>query len=288
MALIVAAEDDADVADLLTLALGRAGHTVHVVPTGQLALDLIAERRPDLVILDHQMPGITGLDVGRRLRADAATAGLPMLMLSAYAPDDADEVFDQVMHMPVSLWAVAEAARDLLATTGRHRQATPRPLTDPERLHSVSELLTDPDPLDDLDLTLIAANVAALTGAGAAAINLVLNDITLTLASTGLPDLLTEAGGIPIEWTPCGVVAGSNRAVVITDLAADPVFHGTPLTWAGGIRSYAGVPLHAPDGLVVGTLSVLDAAPIGFTTRTVRRLTMAAPELTRLLDRRRG
>lgn len=287
MALIVAAEDDADVADLLAATLGGEGHTVHVVPTGRRVLELIAERRPDLVILHHRVPGPAVLDVARRLRADQATAGLPMLMLSAGAPDAGREIFDRVLRLPLSPFAVVDAARDLLATAARRSSAGPA-VTDPARLAAVAGLLEHPHPLDDVRLMLAAANVAATAGARTAAISLVLNEAIVTLAGVGLPGPVAEAEGMPLEWTPCGEVTAGDRAVIVADLRDDPVHRNSPLTVRYGIRSYLGVPLRTSAGLVAGTLAVMDPAPIGFSARVVRRLTAVAPEIMRVIDRRRG
>src|SRR5690348_5903724 len=101
---------------MLTTTLSRAGHRVHRAGTGPRALRMVAQLHPDLLILDHSMPGMTGLDVALRLRADSVTATLPMLMFSAFAPDGAESVFDRVLHKPVPLRRVAEMAQDLLAT----------------------------------------------------------------------------------------------------------------------------------------------------------------------------
>ncbi|GIE94565.1 response regulator [Paractinoplanes rishiriensis] len=286
MAVIVAAEDDTDVADLLVTTLSRAGHVVHVAGTGPRALRMIAERHPDLVILDHNMPGMTGLDVARRLRADEATAALPMLMLSAAAPAAAADVFDQVMSMPVGLGAVADAARDLLAARDS-RVPVGRPLTDPERLSAVAALLGDPDPVDELTLTMLMSNVSEAAGCSAAACALVLNDAVLTLASVGLPDLLREAGGAPIEWSPAGITVGGDRPVLLGDMRADPVFRDSPMATLCGVRSYAAVPLHDDRGLAVGTLVVMDARPDRFTSATIRGLIATTPAIRRMLDRRR-
>jgi len=56
---------------------------VSVASNGQAALDLIARQRPDLVILDIIMPGMDGLEVCRRIRADPFLAKLPILFLTA-------------------------------------------------------------------------------------------------------------------------------------------------------------------------------------------------------------
>lgn len=286
MAVIVAAEDDADVADLLATTLSQAGHVVHVAGTGPRALQMVAERHPDLVILDHNMPGMTGLDVARRLRADEATAGLPMLMLSADAPADAEDVFDQVIQFPVVLRSVADAAGDLIAASPRRRPAG-RPLTDPARLHAVAALLGSPDPVDDLTLTMLMANVAEAAGCHTAVTKLALNDTLVVAAGVGLPDLILEAGGLPVEWSPCGVAVGGDRPVLMSDMHSDPIFRDTVMTTVCGVRSYAAVPLRTEDGLVVGVLAVMDPEPGKFGAGTVRGLINTAPAVMEVLNRRR-
>jgi CheY-like chemotaxis protein len=59
------------------------GHQAEHVESGSKALDYLSHRRPDLVILDVMMPGIDGLEVLRRMRADPGMADLPVIMFSA-------------------------------------------------------------------------------------------------------------------------------------------------------------------------------------------------------------
>lgn len=286
MAVIVAAEDDADVAGMLMTTLSRAGHTVHMAGTGPRALHMVAQFHPDLVILDHTMPGMTGLSVGRRLRADADTADLPLLMLSAAVPDEAPEVFNQVLHKPVPLRRVADAAGALLSASRPH-PVPGRSLTDPERLSAVAALLGDPDPVDELDLAMLVANIAETIGVRTAAAKLVLNDAVLTLASVGLPDLVVEAGGMPVEWTPSAVTAGTDRPVVSPDLRADPVYRDIAMATICGIRSYASVPLHDRNGFVIGVLAAMDPEPGRLPGDVAEVLNAAAPAVMDLVDRRR-
>ncbi|MET0422835.1 MAG: GAF domain-containing protein [Actinoplanes sp.] len=184
--------------------------------------------------------------------------------------------------MTVILTGDDAARRQVTATV-----AAPRPLTDAARLRAVAGLLTDPNPLDDMDLTLLVAEVARSAGAQTVMVSLMLNDAAVTIAAAGLPEPLAEGGGLPVEWTPCGVVAGSDRPVAIGDLATDPVYRDTPLTLAFGLRAYAGVPLHNGCGLVVGTLAVLDSRPHAFGLPLLDRLTLDADNFTALLERRR-
>lgn len=89
MAVIVVAEDDPDLRELVTLILGQAGHEVVGVGQGDAALAACRERRPAVAVLDIAMPGdLDGLAVTRALRADPATADLPVLLLTARARAD--------------------------------------------------------------------------------------------------------------------------------------------------------------------------------------------------------
>jgi len=82
MACIVIADDDVDVAAFITYSFEAAGHRVHTALDGPGALELVRRHGPDLVVLDHSMPGMTGLEVAAALRADASTAHLPILMIT--------------------------------------------------------------------------------------------------------------------------------------------------------------------------------------------------------------
>jgi DNA-binding response OmpR family regulator len=81
--LVLVADDDDDIRDLVAFRLDRAGYEVLRAGDGQEALDLAREHRPDLAVLDVMMPKLTGYDVTRELRADAATSRIPVILLTA-------------------------------------------------------------------------------------------------------------------------------------------------------------------------------------------------------------
>lgn len=87
---VLVADDDRDIADLVTLRLGRSGYDVLQAFDGQEALDLALERLPDLCVLDVTMPRLDGYEVTRRLRANQATRSIPIILLTARA-QEADE-----------------------------------------------------------------------------------------------------------------------------------------------------------------------------------------------------
>jgi DNA-binding response OmpR family regulator len=77
---VVVVEDDMSIADLLELYLREGGYRVLLAPTGERGLELIAQQRPVLVVLDVGLPGIDGFEVCRRIRT---TNSVPVLFLTA-------------------------------------------------------------------------------------------------------------------------------------------------------------------------------------------------------------
>ncbi|MBK5255772.1 MAG: response regulator, partial [Vicinamibacteria bacterium] len=80
---ILVVDDQEETLSLVTRALEDDPYTVATATSGPEALRLIAERRPDLVVLDYKMAGMDGLAVTRALRAQPETEDLPVLMLTA-------------------------------------------------------------------------------------------------------------------------------------------------------------------------------------------------------------
>ena len=85
--LVLVADDEEDILALVTTILERAGYEVVSVRDGAEALTAVRDRRPDLAVLDISMPEVDGLEVLRRIRADADTSELPVLLLSAQAQE---------------------------------------------------------------------------------------------------------------------------------------------------------------------------------------------------------
>ena len=92
MTAILIADDDPDIRDLVAFKLEQAGFDVTAVDNGLAALSSAVEAPPDLVVLDVMMPGMSGIDVCRQLRVEAATAHLPIILLTARAQEGDVEV----------------------------------------------------------------------------------------------------------------------------------------------------------------------------------------------------
>jgi DNA-binding response OmpR family regulator len=85
--LVVAADDDPDILALVELRLLLIGCQVVTAVDGHEALAAITEHLPALAVLDVAMPGLDGLTVLERMRHDAATADVPVILLSASVHD---------------------------------------------------------------------------------------------------------------------------------------------------------------------------------------------------------
>jgi DNA-binding response OmpR family regulator len=89
---VLVADDDPDIQNLVALRLERSGYCVIRASDGQEALDLARRARPDLAVLDITMPRLDGCEVTRTLRANAETAEMPIILLTARVQDDDVEI----------------------------------------------------------------------------------------------------------------------------------------------------------------------------------------------------
>jgi CheY-like chemotaxis protein/Tfp pilus assembly protein PilZ len=94
--LVVVADDDPSILDFTSRVVTKAGHRVARADRGDLALELIRKEKPNLVFLDVLMPGLDGLEVCRAVRADAALADLPVVLLSAMGEQRLAEAAESV------------------------------------------------------------------------------------------------------------------------------------------------------------------------------------------------
>ncbi|HET6495767.1 MAG TPA: response regulator, partial [Thermoleophilia bacterium] len=80
---ILVVDDERDILELVEYNLQKEGFTVTCVASGEEAVAAARARPPDLIVLDLMLPGVDGLEVCRRLRAETATRHIPIVMLTA-------------------------------------------------------------------------------------------------------------------------------------------------------------------------------------------------------------
>ena len=86
--LILIVEDEPHQAEMLAYNLEKEGFRVAIADNGEEGLMVAGEQVPDAIVLDWMLPGLTGIEVCRRLRAETATRDIPVLMLTARGEEE--------------------------------------------------------------------------------------------------------------------------------------------------------------------------------------------------------
>jgi two-component system, cell cycle response regulator DivK len=120
MAKILLVEDNEMNRDMLSRRLTRKGFEVVMALDGQQAVEAAAAQSPDLILMDMSLPVIDGWEATRRIKAAAATSGIPVIALTAHAmADDRDKALaagcDDYDTKPVDLPRLVEKINGLLA-----------------------------------------------------------------------------------------------------------------------------------------------------------------------------
>ena len=144
---VLVVDDEQDIAGLIKHALEKPGDLdVEVVLSGDAALKAVTEKTPDLIILDLNLPVISGLEVCRILRARANTQRVPIIMLTARATESdrvtgLDIGADDYITKPFSLRELAARVRAVL----RRGQPEPADTAGPPPVFRGKHLLADFD-----------------------------------------------------------------------------------------------------------------------------------------------
>jgi phosphate regulon transcriptional regulator PhoB len=143
---VLVVEDEPDIRRLVVLHLEREGFRCRTATTGSDALREVKAAAPDLVVLDLMLPEVDGLEVCRRLRRDASTAAIPIIMLTAKS-DEVDRIVglevgaDDYVGKPFSPKELVARVRAVLRRS-HPNQATPvltvGPITLDAARHAVS------------------------------------------------------------------------------------------------------------------------------------------------------
>ena len=113
-------EDEPNIIEAIRFILSRDGWRVDVHSDGKTALDAVENRNPDLIILDVMLPNRSGYDILNDIRSQAATALLPVLMLTARGQKKDRDLAEKLgasrfMTKPFSNGEVLAAVRELVA-----------------------------------------------------------------------------------------------------------------------------------------------------------------------------
>jgi two-component system cell cycle response regulator DivK len=119
MSTILIIEDNDKNMKLARDVLKAKGYATLEAVTGEEGVKLAKERVPDLVLMDIQLPGINGIEAFRQIRADAKTARIPVVALTAsVTPTDRSEInaagFDAFIGKPISLKEFLETVKRLI------------------------------------------------------------------------------------------------------------------------------------------------------------------------------
>lgn len=113
-------EDEPNIIEAISYILSRDGWTVHTHSDGETAMDKVLQGVPDLIILDVMLPGRSGYDILRDLRAEPSTSAVPVMMLTARGQAKDREIAaslgaTQFMTKPFSNADVLQSVRALAA-----------------------------------------------------------------------------------------------------------------------------------------------------------------------------
>ena len=118
--LILIVEDNEKNRKLVRDVLQFKGYRTIEAETGEVAVTLAKQHKPDLILMDYQLPGIDGIETFRRVRGEASTAHIPIVAVTASAmPEDAkkmmDAGFDGFQTKPLNVKQFMQAVDDLFS-----------------------------------------------------------------------------------------------------------------------------------------------------------------------------
>jgi two-component system cell cycle response regulator DivK len=119
MSLVLIVEDNEKNMKLARDILFAKGYQTVEAVTGEEGVQLARDKAPDLVLMDIQLPGINGIEAFRRIRADPASARIPVVALTAsVTPTDRSEIaaagFDAFISKPINLKEFVETVKRLV------------------------------------------------------------------------------------------------------------------------------------------------------------------------------
>jgi two-component system, OmpR family, phosphate regulon response regulator PhoB len=126
---ILIVDDEDSIRDMIAMSLELAGYQCLHAGAALEAHALVVEHRPDLILLDWMMPGISGLELARRLRRESASKNTPIIMLTAKGEEDnkiegLDSGADDYITKPFSTKELTARIKALLRRSGSEEEAS--------------------------------------------------------------------------------------------------------------------------------------------------------------------
>jgi two-component system phosphate regulon response regulator PhoB len=126
---ILIVDDEDSIRDMISMSLELNGYQCLHAGTALEAHTTITEQRPDLILLDWMMPGISGIELARRLRRDNATKNIPIIMITAKGEENNkiegfDSGADDYITKPFSTKELTARIKALLRRTGSGEEAS--------------------------------------------------------------------------------------------------------------------------------------------------------------------
>ena len=141
---ILIVEDNADSRELLVLLLRRLGYEVAEAATGLAAIEQTRATRPDLIIMDLGLPGITGDEATARLKADPSTRDIPVIVNTAFNKEAAlvERAIAvgaaEILYKPTNLKVLLEVVHRNLSSDHMLNSPDTNPFRFPDRMVSAS------------------------------------------------------------------------------------------------------------------------------------------------------
>lgn len=128
-ALIV--EDNHEIVTLFQHVLDMAGYHTEIVLDGKQAMERISTAHPDIVLLDLQLPGMTGVEILRQMRTNEKLASIPVVVITAYSNYSTRLPFepDLLLLKPVNIYQLSNLIQRLQATRGARQDLAHDPIT---------------------------------------------------------------------------------------------------------------------------------------------------------------
>ena len=212
-AMVLAADDDDDILELVKIVLEEDGYQVVTAPNGLKALEMAKEMIPDLCVFDVMMPKMDGTEATRQMRAHEQTRDIPILLLSAKTQWEA---VMQGKEAGADEYITKPFVPDDLQRSVRSMLAAPTPPAEEPVLGIMEggDLLAEPEPIEQSGLVLVAgadANLVKLVGyrleLGGFEVATARDAAEATqLASERPPDLcildatIPPIDGLPVKW----------------------------------------------------------------------------------------